>query len=78
MTMNWIGLIIGAAIGYLLGYIFRCQGNSCPIYNTWWITTGIGALLGLTWNMGKKPDDRDLSVVPGKNPDHPENNHNDN
>ena len=59
--MNWIGMLIGAAVGALLSWILRCPGNTCLITSNWWILTLIGAVFGLTWNMKgstkeKKPD----------------------
>jgi hypothetical protein len=52
--MNWIGMIIGAAIGYGFYYLVRCQGGTCPLTSTWWVTTIIGAVFGLTWPKASK------------------------
>ena len=51
--MNWLGLIIGAATGWLIGYLFRCQGGACPLTGNWWIPTILGAILGFTWTSGR-------------------------
>ncbi|MCX6646226.1 MAG: DUF6132 family protein [bacterium] len=61
--MNWIGLFIGAALGWLIGYIFRCQNGTCPITSHWWIPTLMGAIFGLTWTMGKPAEKQ----APGEN-----------
>jgi hypothetical protein len=47
--MNWIGMLIGGAMGLAFGLVFRCTGNACPITSNWWIPALIGAILGLTW-----------------------------
>ena len=52
--MNWLGLIIGAAIGGLLGWVFRCSGGTCPITSQWYIPVIIGGLFGLTWTMSPR------------------------
>jgi hypothetical protein len=53
--MNWIGMIIGAAIGYGFYFLVRCQNGTCPLTSTWWVTTIIGAILGLSWPKASKP-----------------------
>ena len=47
--MNWIGMLIGAAIGIAFGLVLRCPGNTCPLASNWWVMTVIGAIIGLTW-----------------------------
>ncbi len=54
--MNWLGLVIGAAIGGLLGWVFRCTGGTCPITAQWYIPVIIGGLAGLTWTASPKDE----------------------
>jgi len=54
LTMNlrrrWpllIGLVLGAAGGWLYWRLIGCTSGSCPIWTNPWIATGYGALLGV-------------------------------
>jgi len=47
--MNWIGMLIGGAVGAAFGFLTRCQGNTCPLTSKWWVPIIIGAVLGLMW-----------------------------
>lgn len=70
--MNWIGLLVGAALGWLVGYIFRCQNGTCPITSHWWIPTIIGAIFGLTWPMAiRKEEPESIDELSGRQNDDP-------
>jgi hypothetical protein len=62
--MNWIGMLIGAGIGALLGWALKCPGNTCPITSHWWVLPLVGAIFGLTWVTGKKPGTKDSAEPP--------------
>jgi len=53
--MNWIGLIIGAALGGLIALVTQCPGNTCPLTSRWYIPVIIGAVLGLIWQPTTRP-----------------------
>lgn len=47
--MTWkliVGILIGAAAGFGVGYLMRCAGGGCPLTCNPYISTILGALLG--------------------------------
>ena len=48
-----LGIIIGGAIGFAVGYFGKCASGACPLTSNPIISTVIGALLGLMIVMGK-------------------------
>jgi len=48
-----IGTLIGAGLGFLLGYFGKCSTGVCPLTKNPWISTTIGALMGLAIASGK-------------------------
>ncbi|MBU1864073.1 MAG: hypothetical protein KKH94_10455 [Candidatus Omnitrophica bacterium] len=41
-----IGIIIGGAIGFAVGYIGKCATGTCPLTSNPIVSTAIGALIG--------------------------------
>jgi hypothetical protein len=48
-----LGLAVGGAIGFAIGYFGRCASGACPLTSNPVVSTIIGALLGLMLVMGK-------------------------
>jgi len=48
-----IGILVGGGIGFLIGYFGRCASWVCPLTNNPYISTIIGALVGLLIAIGK-------------------------
>ena len=42
-----LGVIIGGAIGFALGHFGKCASGACPLTSNPYISTVIGALVGL-------------------------------
>ena len=42
-----IGVIAGAAIGFAVGYFGRCATGTCPLTGNPWVSTFVGAAIGL-------------------------------
>ena len=54
MTLRVIlGIIIGAACGFALGYFGKCVSGTCPLTSNPYVSTIIGALLGLLITAGR-------------------------
>lgn len=54
MTLRIIlGIIIGGAIGFALGYFGKCVSGTCPLTSNPYISTIIGALIGLLITAGR-------------------------
>lgn len=47
-----LGVIIGAAIGFGIGYFGRCASGACPLTSNPIVSTIIGALMGLMIAIG--------------------------
>ena len=47
MTHTLIPLLIGAALGALMGYFGQCSSGTCPLTSTWWRGAIYGGVLGL-------------------------------
>jgi hypothetical protein len=47
-----VPILIGAALGALLGYFGQCTSGTCPLTSTWWRGAlyggGMGLLVALT------------------------------
>lgn len=43
----FLGIMIGAIIGFAIGYFGKCASGACPLTSTPWISTIVGALIGL-------------------------------
>jgi hypothetical protein len=48
-----LGLIIGGAIGFALGYFGKCASGVCPLTSNPYISTIVGALIGLLIALGR-------------------------
>lgn len=48
-----LGVLIGALIGFGVGYFGKCASGTCPLTSNPFISTIIGAVLGLIIAMGK-------------------------
>ena len=48
-----LGIIIGGALGFLVGYFGKCASGTCPMTSNPFISTFIGALLGAMIVSGK-------------------------
>ncbi|HVU35070.1 MAG TPA: DUF6132 family protein [Opitutaceae bacterium] len=40
-------IIVGAALGALMGYFGQCSSGTCPLTSTWWRGALYGGFLGL-------------------------------
>ncbi len=40
-------ILVGAALGALLGYFGQCTSGTCPLTSTWWRGALYGGVLGL-------------------------------
>ena len=45
-TKMIVGLLIGAAIGGVIGYFGKCSTATCPFTSTWWGAAILGAVIG--------------------------------
>ncbi len=61
-------LLLGAALGALLGYFGQCTSGTCPLTSTWWRGALYGALLGFlfstTTGTTKKLEKNEQATVP--------------
>lgn len=48
-----MGVMIGGAIGFALGYFGKCVSGTCPLTGNPYVSTIIGALIGLMIALGK-------------------------
>lgn len=48
-----LGVIIGGAIGFGIGYFGKCASGACPLTSNPVISTIIGAVIGLMLTMKK-------------------------
>ena len=48
-----LGIVIGGAIGFAVGYFGKCASGACPLTGNPVISTIIGALLGAMIAMGR-------------------------
>ena len=47
-------VLIGAALGALLGYFGQCSSGTCPLTSTWWRGALYGGTLGLLVALGSR------------------------
>ncbi len=43
----FLGLACGAGIGFAVGYFGRCATGTCPLTSNPWVSTVVGAMIGL-------------------------------
>jgi uncharacterized membrane protein len=48
-----LGIVIGGAIGFAIGYFGRCASGICPLTKNPVVSTIVGALIGLLLTLGK-------------------------
>ena len=48
-----LGALIGAAIGFTVGYFGKCASGACPLTSNPILSTIIGALIGIAFTFGK-------------------------
>jgi hypothetical protein len=48
-----LGIVIGGAIGFAIGYFGRCASGICPLTRNPIVSTIVGALIGLILTLGK-------------------------
>ena len=54
MTHLFIPLLIGAALGALMGYFGQCSSGTCPLTSTWWRGAIYGGVLGLLFALSSR------------------------
>ena len=54
MTHILIPLLIGAALGALMGYYGQCSSGTCPLTSTWWRGAIYGGVLGLLFALSSR------------------------
>jgi len=42
-----LGVIVGSVIGFAVGYLGRCSTGTCPLTSNPWVSTIVGAGIGL-------------------------------
>lgn len=48
-----VGIIIGAGAGFAIGYFGKCASGTCPLTSNPYISTAVGAVIGLLATIGK-------------------------
>ena len=48
-----LGVLIGGAIGFALGYLGKCVSGVCPLTSNPYVSTIIGALIGFLITVGR-------------------------
>lgn len=54
MTRFLIPVLIGAALGSLMGYFGQCSSGTCPLTSTWWRGAIYGGVMGLLFSMSSR------------------------
>jgi len=54
MTHILIPLLLGAALGALMGYFGQCSSGTCPLTSTWWRGAIYGGVIGLLFALGSR------------------------
>jgi hypothetical protein len=54
MTRLVVPLLIGAALGSLIGYFGQCSSGTCPLTSTWWRGAIYGGVLGLLFALSSR------------------------
>jgi hypothetical protein len=47
-----VGILVGAGVGFAIGYFGKCSSGVCPLTRNPWISMGVGALLGWMLSRG--------------------------
>ena len=47
MTRFLLPIVVGAALGSLMGYFGQCRTGACPLTSTWWRGAIYGGVIGL-------------------------------
>lgn len=42
-----LGIGLGGAVGFAVGYIGKCASGTCPLTGNPWVSTIVGMLIGL-------------------------------
>ncbi len=50
-----VPVLVGAALGGLLGYFGQCTSGTCHLTSTWWRGALYGAVMGLLLATGLRP-----------------------
>jgi len=51
-----IPVLLGAALGTLMGYFGQCTSGTCPLTSTWWRGALYGSVLGLVYSLARSTD----------------------
>jgi len=54
MTHILIPLLIGVALGALMGYFGQCSSGACPLTSTWWRGAIYGGVIGLLFALSSR------------------------
>lgn len=54
MTHILLPLLIGAALGALMGYFGQCSSGTCPLTSTWWRGAIYGGVMGLLFALSSR------------------------
>jgi hypothetical protein len=54
MSRILVPVLIGAALGALLGYYGQCSSGLCPLTSTWWRGALYGGSMGLLFALGQR------------------------
>ena len=46
-----IPMLVGAALGALMGWFGQCSSGACPLTSTWWRGALYGGLLGFLFSL---------------------------
>lgn len=49
-----IAVLLGAALGSVLGYFGQCSSGTCPLTSTWWRGAIYGGVMGLLIGLSAK------------------------
>jgi hypothetical protein len=47
------GICIGGGIGFAVGYFGKCASGTCPLTSNYYVSTVIGAVIGLLLAMAR-------------------------
>ncbi len=54
MSRVVIAVLIGVALGSVLGYFGQCSTGTCPLTSTWWRGAIYGGVMGLLFGLSAK------------------------
>ena len=78
LTPYWpwlLGLLIGAALGAVLGYFGQCTSGTCPLTSIWWRGAIYGGVIGLLFALSnssqpqRSPTERPPGALPSDRQD---------